>query len=145
VLPGFTFTSDFLDESLAQSTQDKYQLWLELARRAASRQMAKFTKTSAVPEMGDRLATIVMGRKVGATVSLFVGGAGFPSKTMSLEQRPTSVPSDILIHPTVWPQYINVICRQTDRTDRQTDRQTGQRSDSIGQTVTCNGRLQTVV
>jgi len=33
------------------------------------------------------------------------------------------MPSSILIHPTVWPQYLNV----TDRT--------GQRSDSIGRTV----------
>jgi len=33
---------------------------------------------------------------------------------------PTSIPSGILIHPTVWPQYTNV----TDRQDRQTDRQT---------------------
>ena len=41
------------------------------------------------------------------------------------------MPSFILIHPTVWPQYTNV----TERTDRQ-DRQ---RSDSIGRTV-----LQTV-
>jgi len=43
--------------------------------------------------------------------------------------RPTSVPSGILIHPAVWPQYTNV----TERT------KTGQRSDSIGRTV-----LQTV-
>jgi len=42
--------------------------------------------------------------------------------------RPTSVPSFILIHPTVWPQYTNI-------THGQTDRQTGQCSDSIGQTV----------
>jgi len=40
------------------------------------------------------------------------------------------MPSFILIHPTVWPQYTNV----TDRTG-----QTVQRSDSIGRTV-----LQTV-
>ena len=52
--------------------------------------------------------------------------------------RPTSMPSFIFIHPTVWPQCTNV-------TDRQTDRQTGQtgqdrqRTDSIGRTV-----LQTV-
>jgi len=31
--------------------------------------------------------------------------------------RPTYVPSGILIHPTVWPQYNNVTVRQ-DRTDR---------------------------
>ena len=38
------------------------------------------------------------------------------------------LPSFILIHPTVWPQYTNV----TDRQDRETDRQ---RSYSIGRTV----------
>ena len=42
--------------------------------------------------------------------------------------RPTSVPSSVLIHPTVWPQYTNI----TDRTDNAL-------SDSIGRTV-----LQTV-
>jgi len=41
------------------------------------------------------------------------------------------MPSVILIHPTVWPQYTNVTDRQ-DRTDRQW-------SDSTGRTV-----LQTV-
>jgi len=43
------------------------------------------------------------------------------------------MPSFILIHPTVWPQYTNVTERQT---DRQTDRQ---RYDNIARTV-----LQTV-
>jgi len=47
------------------------------------------------------------------------------------------MPSFILIHRTVWPQYTNI---ETDRqTDRQTDRRTGQRSDSTERTV-----LQTV-
>jgi len=46
---------------------------------------------------------------------------------------PTSVPSGILMYPTVWPQYTN------SQTDRQTDRQDRQQSDSIGRTV-----LQTV-
>ena len=57
------------------------------------------------------------------------GGAGSPSNTMWHGHKQTSVPSFILIHPTVCPQYTNV-----------SDRQTGQRSDSTGQTV-----LQTVV
>jgi len=36
-------------------------------------------KSSPVAEMGDRLATIGMGRKVGAAVSLFLrGGVGSP-------------------------------------------------------------------
>jgi len=43
------------------------------------------------------------------------GAARSPSNTVSPGPRPTSVPSDILIHPTVWPQYTNV----TDRQDRQ--------------------------
>ena len=67
--------------------------------------------------MGDRVATIDMGRKLGDCASL--GMAGSPSNTVWLGQRPTSVPSFVLIHPTVWPQYIDV----TDRQDRQTDRQ----------------------
>ena len=79
--------------------------------------------------MGDRLATIDMGQKVEAAVSLSVGELVSPSNTMSPGMRPTSVPSGILIHPTVSPQYTN------DRTDRQ-DRQ---RSDSIGRTFTCKG------
>ena len=55
----------------------------------------------------------------------FLGrGAGFPSNTMWPGPRPSSMPSFILIHPTVWPQYTNV-----------TDRQTGQRSYSIGRTI----------
>ena len=60
--------------------------------------------------MGDRLATIDMGRKAGPAVTLSVGRAGSPSNTISL--GPTSVPSVILIHPTVWLQYTNVIDRQ---------------------------------
>jgi len=60
-----------------------------------------------------------------------LGRAWSPSNT--LWPGPTSVPSFIVIHPTVWLQYTNV-------TERQTDRQTGQRSDRIGRTV-----LQTVV
>jgi len=58
-------------------------------------------------------------------------GAGSPSNTMWPGPRSTSVPSGILIHPTIWPHYTNV-----------TDRQTGQdrqQSDSLGRTV-----LQTV-
>jgi len=52
---------------------------------------------------------------VGAAVPLSMGGAGSPSNTISPGPRPTSVPSGILIHPTIWPQYTNVI----DRQDRQ--------------------------
>jgi len=56
-------------------------------------------KNSAVTEIGDRLATIDMGRKVGAAVSLSVGD-GSPYNTMS----PTSVLTGILIYPYIWPQ-----------------------------------------
>ena len=37
-----------------------------------------------------------------------------------LTMWPTCVPSFILIHPTIWPQYTKVMDRQTDRQDRQT-------------------------
>ena len=43
-----------------------------------------------------------------AAVSLSVGGTGSPSNKLSPSPRLTSVPSGILIHPTVWPQYTNV-------------------------------------
>jgi len=74
----------------------------------------KKNKSSAVAEMGDRLATIDKGRKVGAAVPLSVGRWA-TSNTMLPGPRPTSIPSGILIHPTVWPQYTNV----TDIQDRQ--------------------------
>ena len=75
--------------------------------------------------MGDRLATIDMARKVGGCCAPFRGGgAGFLSSTMSPGPRPTSIPSAILIHPTVWQQYTVVPHRE---------RQTGQTdSDPIG-------------
>ena len=78
-----------------------------------------------------RLATIDMGRKLGRGCAPFLGrGAGSPSSTMWPWPRPTCIPSGILIHPAVRPQY-TVTDRQTDRQDR-TERQ---RSDSIGRTV----------
>jgi len=46
------------------------------------------------------LATIDMSRKWGVLCPS-LGGAGSPSNTMSPEPRPTSIPSGILIHPTV--------------------------------------------
>jgi len=57
-------------------------------------------------------------------VPLSVRGAGSPSNIMWPGPRPTSIPSGVLIHPTVWPQYTNV-------TDRQ-GRRHRQLSDSIG-------------
>jgi len=61
----------------------------------------------------DRLATIDMDRKVGAAVPLSVGELAPHLTQYGLTEAYTSIPSDILIHPTVWPQYTNV----TDRTD----------------------------
>jgi len=60
------------------------------------------------------------GPKIGGChgcVPLWGRGAGSPSNTMWPAQRSTSVPSFILIRPTVWQQCTNV----ADRTDRQTD------------------------
>jgi len=54
--------------------------------------------------MGDRLATINMGRKLGAVSVLAGGRARSPCSTMQPGPRPTIVPSGILIHPAVWPQ-----------------------------------------
>jgi len=59
--------------------------------------------------------------KIGGAVPPF-GGAGSPSNTMWPGSRPTSVPSFVLIHPTVWSQYTNVTDRQTDRLTDWTDR-----------------------
>jgi len=70
--------------------------------------------------MGDRLATMDMGRK-GGCCAPSRGGVGSPSNTMSPGQRPTSVPNGILIHPTVWPQYTDVTDRQPGQTDRTDD------------------------
>jgi len=58
--------------------------------------------------MGDRLATIDMGRKVrrGCCGGRWVP-TGSPSNTMWPGPKPTSLPSGILIHPTVcllWPR-----------------------------------------
>ena len=73
------------------------------------------------------LATADMGRKLGMC-PFWVSWS--PSNTMWQRPRPTSMPSFILIDPTIWPQkqYTNV----TDRQDRQW-------SNSMGQTI-----LQTV-
>jgi len=63
-----------------------------------------------------RLATTDMDRKLGV-VPLSGRVAGSPSNTMWSLRRPTSMPSFILIHPTVWPQQTNA----TDRQEKQTD------------------------
>jgi len=76
-----------------------------MAVRFGNAQYNYIDKSSAFAEMGDRLATIDMGRKVGAAVPLSVG-AGSPSNTVSPGPRPASIPSGILIHPTVLPQHM---------------------------------------
>jgi len=54
-----------------------------------------------------RLAAINMGRKfVGALLPFWGGGAGSLSNTKSRGPRPTSIPSDILIHAAILPQQI---------------------------------------
>jgi len=77
--------------------------------------------------MGDRARAV--SRKVGDCCAPFRGGAGPPSNTMWPGPRPTCVRSDILIHPTVWPQYTNV-----------TDNRTDNGPIVQGETITCNGR-----
>jgi len=54
--------------------------------------------------MGDRLATIDMGRKLGAAVHILGGGAGSTFNTVRPGPRPTFVPNGILIHPALWSQ-----------------------------------------
>jgi len=44
------------------------------------------------------------GPKIGWGSAPFGVGAGSPSNTKSPGLRPTSIPSDILMHPAVWPQ-----------------------------------------
>jgi len=63
-----------------------------------------YLRTKRYLDPSSRLATIDMGRKLGAVCLL--GGAGSPSNTMWHGPRPTSVPSGILIHPAVRPQYM---------------------------------------
>jgi len=53
--------------------------------------------------MGDRLATIDMGRKFGGCSFLGEGELG-PHVTMQPGPRPIFVPSGIFIHPAVWLQ-----------------------------------------
>jgi len=94
---------------------------LKLAGKTVTHQktfMTIFKKSSADGEMGNRLATIDMGRKVGELMCPFLGGASSPYNTMWPGPRPTLVPSGILIHSAVWPQYTN-ITDSSDRHDRQ--------------------------
>jgi len=70
------------------------------------------TRAQQLREMGDRSATIDMGQKVSGECCC----VPFREElVLHPGPRATSVPSGILIHPTVWPQYTNV----TDGQDRQ--------------------------
>jgi len=74
--------------------------------------------------MGDRSATIDVGRRVGGCCAPFYGESWVPTKhNAAWDEAYTSVPSDTLIHPTLWPQCTNV-----------TDRQDSERSDGVGRT-----------
>jgi len=65
-----------------------------------------YLHTKRYPDPSSHLVTLDMGWKVGwgCCAPYHGGGAGCPSNTMSPGPRPTSVPSGIMIHPTVWPQ-----------------------------------------
>ena len=82
----------------------------------------KNNKGCTVAEMSDRFATIDMGRKVmsGAAVPISVGRDGSLSNAISPGPRSNSVPSGILIHPTVWSQYTNVTDRPVSERPRST-------------------------
>jgi len=56
-----------------------------------------YKKCSAVAKMGDRLATIDKGRKLGELDT-------HVTQCNTQWPRPTFVPSGILIHPAAWPQ-----------------------------------------
>ena len=60
-------------------------------------------KSSTAAELGDRLATLDMDRKLRGVPIFGQGGAGPSSNTMSPGPRPNCVPSGILMHLAVWP------------------------------------------
>jgi len=99
---------------VAVTYQGESGSWLILVLMVPAAQINYFNKSSALAEMGDRLATVDMCRKVRGCCARvpFHGGAGSLSNTLSPGPTPISVPSGILIHPTVWPQYTNVTERQ---------------------------------
>jgi len=72
-------------------------------------------KSSAVAQLGDRLATIDMSRKVGAAVPLSVGGAGSPQHTVAWAEAYLC---------TKWHLNLSNRLATIHQRDRQTDRQT---------------------
>ena len=90
--------------------------------------------SSAVAEMGDRLATTDMGRKLEGGCAPFFGGRGLGPRLerSGLGRGLPPYQSGILIHPTVWPQNTNVTGPIAERTVlqmvTQKRRQVGRRS-----------------
>ena len=83
-------------------------------------------KSSAVAEMGERLATIDVARKVGGCCAVpHSAGDGSPSNTMSPGPRPTSTKW----HPN--PSNRLATIHQRYKTDGQTDRQTDRTDNSL--------------
>jgi len=74
-----------------------------------SNTLNSFNKSSAVAEMGDRLATIDMGRKVGVLCHCYFQGWELgPNRThCRLDRDLPARQVFILIDPTVWQQYTN--------------------------------------
>ena len=98
------------DEALAQRgpggpTGGVFRRPIKCHVTATKRKTCIANKSSVVDQMGDRLATIDMGRKLDGVPPFFGAGAwgraGSPSNTVWPEPRPTSMPSFILVHPTV--------------------------------------------
>jgi len=122
VVKKFTFAISSPDEFLVIARQHstavqsaiKYSNSVRLSVRHA---LVLSYKCLAVAEMGNCLAITDGSKNGGGLLYPILWGAESPPNTMSPGPKPTSVPSGILIHPTVWPQYTNVM--------RQTDRQTG--------------------
>jgi len=82
--------------------------------------------------MGNRLATIDMGQKVGAAVPLSVGWGLGPHLTQCGLWAEAYLPTKWHLDPSNRLDY-NTPTLQTDKQDRQ-------RTHSMGRTVTCNGR-----
>ena len=59
--------------------------------------------------MGNPLTTMDMTRRVGRTAVPLSVGELLPHLTQYRWAEAYSIPSGILIHPTVWPQYTKVI------------------------------------
>jgi len=86
--------------------------WVLIYHKVAWAKASLHTKWHLNPS--SHLATTNMGQKLEGCAPLGEGEPG-PHLTQCGLGRASSMPSFILIRPTVWPQYTNV----TDKTDRQ--------------------------